>query len=336
MRSFGRNSSPSRTTKRVLGGPPYSDAGRGRPPRAERYVAEQIHPFAVRAKQSVLSFLEAAVLVDDANAHDIPQPGEKQLWEDERIAMIQHQLVQKAKAKEDEGMSPNNKSMSEAAIRKRQEREQRKAAAAAVAAAQKAKEGTEDEDLSIFTAEAASSGEPAIENASAKADQGPSQPYAITIPTSSNSVSWYRSDAHAFHTLDAARETGIWFYPSNVEERARCGVFRALWEKDYYLGCGIKFGGEYLVYPGALISLLKFWAVFIEAFLQATHCGTTRTSQRPCTHPPKVPCDPWRSSLTVDLALRQRRPTFCVHGTTRPSPLTSSQLNGQDSVDPPK
>lgn len=189
---------------------------------------------------------EAAVLVDDAHAHDIPQPGEKQLWENERIAMIQHQLVQKAKAKEDEGMSPNNKSMSEAAIRKRQEREQRKADAAAVAASQKAK----DEDLSVFTAEAASSGVPAVENESAKADPGPSQPYAITIPTSSNSVSWYRSDAHAFHTLDAARETGIWFYPSNVEERARCGVFRALWEKDYYLGCGIKFGGEYLVYPG--------------------------------------------------------------------------------------
>lgn len=188
------------------------------------------------------------MLVDDTNAHDIPGPEEKQLWEDQRSTMIQQQLVQKAKAKEEEVMSPNNKSMSEAAIRKREERELRKAA---VAAAQKAKEESEDADLSTFATEAATSGVLAEESGrQTPSSKAPSQPYAITIPTSSNSVSWYHSDAHAFATLDAARESGIWFYPSNEEERARCGVFRALWEKEYYLGCGIKFGGEYLVYPG--------------------------------------------------------------------------------------
>ncbi|KLO18836.1 hypothetical protein SCHPADRAFT_101584 [Schizopora paradoxa] len=191
---------------------------------------------------------EVAVLVDDANAHDTPGPEEKQLWEDQRATMIQKQLVQKAKAKEDEGISPNNKSTSEAAIRKRQERELKKAAAAA---AQKAKQESGDADLSVFNTEATSSGDPAVESGrETPSSKGPSQPYAITIPTSSNSVSWYHSDAHAFSTLDAARESGIWLYPSNEEERARCGVFRALWEKDYYLGNGIKFGGEYLVYPG--------------------------------------------------------------------------------------
>jgi hypothetical protein len=51
--------------------------------------------------------------------------------------------------------------------------------------------------------------------------------------------------------LDAARAAHVWSYPSNAEERARCEVFRDLWEKGYYMGGGSKFGGDWLVYPGA-------------------------------------------------------------------------------------
>ncbi|KAH0827018.1 hypothetical protein J3R83DRAFT_4687 [Lanmaoa asiatica] len=70
-----------------------------------------------------------------------------------------------------------------------------------------------------------------------------------------------------FTTLAAARDTGIWHYPETPTQRARCGVFQDLWERGHFLGGGIKFGGEYLVYPGmfppAYISS-KFLSVVLE------------------------------------------------------------------------
>jgi tRNA-splicing endonuclease subunit Sen34 len=76
--------------------------------------------------------------------------------------------------------------------------------------------------------------------------------HTVVVPTSSRDLPWFALKEHSYDTLDSAREAGIWVFPSNLQERARCGVFRALWEKGYYLGNGVKFGGEYLVYPGEL------------------------------------------------------------------------------------
>ena len=75
-------------------------------------------------------------------------------------------------------------------------------------------------------------------------------PYTIVIPASSSSLEWYDSSVCSYSTIEAAREAGVWDYPSNLTERARCGVFKDLWKQGYFMGGGIKFGGEYLVYPG--------------------------------------------------------------------------------------
>ncbi|KAF9533477.1 hypothetical protein CPB83DRAFT_845326 [Crepidotus variabilis] len=91
-----------------------------------------------------------------------------------------------------------------------------------------------------------------------------SQPYTIVVPASSSELEWYsptHSSAPSFSsfastatstytTLNAARAADVWTYPATLTERARCGVFRGLWEQGYFMGVGIKFGGEYLVYPG--------------------------------------------------------------------------------------
>jgi len=94
--------------------------------------------------------------------------------------------------------------------------------------------------------------------------------YTVSVPTTSDAFAWYnygdddndaasgprRRDQHhqrTYETLDAARAAGVWSYPANADERARCEVFRDLWEKGYYMGGGIKFGGDWLVYPGALL-----------------------------------------------------------------------------------
>ena len=86
--------------------------------------------------------------------------------------------------------------------------------------------------------------------------------YTISVPTTSDTLAWYDSKCnnngddnperhtYTYETLDAARAAHVWSYPSNAEERARCEVFRDLWEKGYYMGGGSKFGGDWLVYPG--------------------------------------------------------------------------------------
>lgn len=72
--------------------------------------------------------------------------------------------------------------------------------------------------------------------------------FTITIPSMSDVLAWYQP--RRYDTLIAARKAELWMYPSTSYERACCRVFRDLWEKGYYIGSGIKFGGEYLVYPG--------------------------------------------------------------------------------------
>ncbi|KAI5987320.1 tRNA intron endonuclease [Pisolithus marmoratus] len=74
--------------------------------------------------------------------------------------------------------------------------------------------------------------------------------YTVHIAAPSSQLEWYWQSLYSFTTLASAREAGIWDYPSTPEECARCAVFRDLREKGYYLGIGIKFGGNYLVYPG--------------------------------------------------------------------------------------
>jgi tRNA-splicing endonuclease subunit Sen34 len=66
----------------------------------------------------------------------------------------------------------------------------------------------------------------------------------------SSNLPWYQHDSHTYKSLQAAAKAGIWTFPSNPFQRARCTVFRHLWSQGYFLGTGIKFGGDFLVYPG--------------------------------------------------------------------------------------
>ncbi|GIY35623.1 tRNA-splicing endonuclease subunit Sen34 [Caerostris extrusa] len=49
-------------------------------------------------------------------------------------------------------------------------------------------------------------------------------------------------------------------YPSTEREKIRCAVYKDLWEKDYYITAGSKFGGDFLAYQG---DPLKYHALFI-------------------------------------------------------------------------
>jgi tRNA-splicing endonuclease subunit Sen34 len=137
--------------------------------------------------------------------------------------------------------------------------------------------------------------------------------YTVSVPTTSDAFAWYNydydddddDDGHdlasssgprqwhrrtTYETLDAARAAGVWSYPANVDERARCEVFRDLWEKGYYMGGGIKFGGDWLVYPGPSLSPppSSFHSLSRGGTNQAIRCDITRTLL-PLYKPPRLP-----------------------------------------------
>ena len=137
--------------------------------------------------------------------------------------------------------------MSEEAILRRRQREERRTALLA--------KTTEESETTTNMPEVSRPSTPV------SVAGGSSIPYTVTIPTSSSRLDWYYPKEHVYHTIATARSAGFWSFPLTSEERARCGIFRALWEKGYYMGCGIKFGGEYLVYPGAFTGASKMLRV---------------------------------------------------------------------------
>lgn len=55
---------------------------------------------------------------------------------------------------------------------------------------------------------------------------------------------------NTYTTLQEAYAANVWTYPRTLEERARCAVFEDLHSKGYFLSTGLRFGGDFVVYPG--------------------------------------------------------------------------------------
>lgn len=149
--------------------------------------------------------------------------------------------------------------MSEEALLKRRAREEKRLAQAARAA----DAASMSESLTPLLAQESDSvshtahAEPIQQNLPTSIpSSAASIPHTVVIPAASSLLEWYDADAHVYTTIEAAKAAGIWDYPSTLQERARCGVFRGLWEQGYFMGGGIKFGGDYLVYPGIFLSCL--------------------------------------------------------------------------------
>ncbi|KAI1788475.1 tRNA-intron endonuclease catalytic domain-like protein [Ganoderma leucocontextum] len=153
-------------------------------------------------------------------------------------------------------------STSEEAIRKRKEREAKRAAAARAKALA---EGLPVDDAVPPFLASASAIAPAEERP-ATPSKVAAQTFNVTIPASSSQLGWYDSGAATYSTLDAARETGVWTYPATPYERAKCRVFQDLWQKGNFMGGGIKFGGDFLVYPG---DPLRYHSHFVATVIES-------------------------------------------------------------------
>jgi tRNA-splicing endonuclease subunit Sen34 len=176
--------------------------------------------------------------MDDPNAHVQPSLVEIESWNNEQQASFRQQAV----ANEAKVAKEQTRSLSAEAMQKRKEREERR-----LLAAQKLAQEVID-DINTFSpvSELATKDEPSTTPGSSI----PRGTYTISIPAVSDEYQWYSPHHATFSTISSAQQTGVWTYPSNLNERARCGVFRSLWEQGYFMGSGIKFGGDYLVYPG--------------------------------------------------------------------------------------
>ncbi|KAH8108160.1 tRNA-intron endonuclease catalytic domain-like protein [Cristinia sonorae] len=199
-----------------------------------------------------------AVLVDDPTAHRKPSRSELEKWNTERRALVKTQLVKEG-AKEGGGVSAptGSRSMSEEAIRKRKAREEKRAAAKSPA------EGGEDTPVFVPSTPAqAQATVPVAENSNLA-----HATYTITVPANSASeLGWYSPEDYKYSTVKAAMQAGIWSYPSSAHERAKCKVFQDLWKKGHYMGGGIKFGGDYLVYPG---DPLRYHSHFVASVIDS-------------------------------------------------------------------
>jgi len=203
---------------------------------------------------------ELAVIVDDPRAHPEPSTSTIRKHDDERIEAINLQ-ISLVEAKEAKEATSTGRAMSEEALRKRKAREQKKALERAKAAAA----STESSD-SLFAPESSTStsGPFVVNPVSGSTPVTPS--YTVTIPTSSSSLPWYVPHKSTHTTLAWACMAGVWIYPSTLHERAKCGVFRGLWEQGYFMGGGIKFGGDFLVYPG---DPLRYHSHFVASVIDS-------------------------------------------------------------------
>lgn len=151
------------------------------------------------------------------------------MWNDTRKARLD------ASDRADTATKATPPQLSDAALQKRLERQKRKDAQKAVL--KHAQEARDTEAL--VTSESELREAPGAKETAS---------YVFRVPATSEAFSWY--EEKAYFTLQGARDAGLWNYPSNQEERAKCAVFADLWQKGYYMGNGLRFGGDWLVYPG--------------------------------------------------------------------------------------
>ena len=186
---------------------------------------------------------KAIILVDDTKAHNVDGMRGDALnqWHAQRLASILEQRRAAAEeARESKEKWKQQLALSDAAMEKKKSREMRRL----------------QDTVSIDVDEAASL-QPDPESKPLDDDAGArNTSHLLTIPSASADLPWHtvRLGDNAFDSLSSAANAGLWRYPSNADQRARCAVFEALRAKGYYMGKGLRFGGDFVVYPGEACS----------------------------------------------------------------------------------
>lgn len=208
-----------------------------------------------------MSLAELAVLVDDAQAHTTPSTVQVETFLQERSANFLAQQTETALHEQTKKLQMAER-YAGLIEQKRAEKQLKKGKGKAVEL------GTDPEALQSFELlvpdlppaslappSASSLSNPPRAPLSAETIAGTT--YHISIPTSSVSLPWYTPSnlAHIYPTLEAAREAGLFTYPNTKLQEVKCKIFEDLWSRGFYMGGGLKFGGDFLIYPGKILPL---------------------------------------------------------------------------------
>ncbi|CAG8656373.1 8513_t:CDS:2, partial [Funneliformis mosseae] len=85
----------------------------------------------------------------------------------------------------------------------------------------------------------------------------------INIKTTS-SFPWYNDNGNCYSSIDIAKQNNLWVWPNVQKDIQKYKVYCDLWDQGYYITSGIKFGGDYLLYPG---DPLRYHSHFIATVL---------------------------------------------------------------------
>lgn len=187
------------------------------------------------------SHLDAALLIDEAQAYESPTEEERaQFWEREDEKIQQQKMRTLAQQKE-------QREKIEAQLRAREGDEALKRRAARQAA--KANSTETSNELGESTR-------------ASQEESWARMAYVHDTPGSSAHLPGYRpctalmqasmlgARVNTYTSLQDAYAAGVWTYPRTLTERARCAVFEDLHSKGYFLSTGLRFGGDFVVYPG--------------------------------------------------------------------------------------
>ncbi|KAK4053769.1 tRNA-splicing endonuclease subunit [Microbotryomycetes sp. JL201] len=191
-----------------------------------------------------------AVLIDDVAAHRRATPEQARTYALQRDKAIETQIRLAQQAEQEKQAK-----MADVIARNREEKRRKQALEreAQVKAAQnesRAATQQDEENLDLFVSGKLdgkdTTGPPPALSGKALAEH----PHTIVIQPSSIDLPWYDPESAKYTTLEAARQAGIWHYPETPLQQTRCDVFQDLWRKGYFMGGGLRFGGDFLVYPG--------------------------------------------------------------------------------------
>ncbi|GAA5894080.1 hypothetical protein JCM8208_002343 [Rhodotorula glutinis] len=213
-----------------------------------------------------------AVLVDDSAAHLPPTPAQAASYAASRSSAITAQREASLASEAERKALHEAKHADEIAAKRRAKDERRRAQAAREVAEKGAMAQEEEGEGRIEVSvpplrEGETTTGPPASAAAAGAPASPSPlpapptpasrdlsavAYTIIIEPRSSSLAWYDPSLPraTYSTLEAASTAGVWSYPQTPLQEARCRVFEDLWRRGHYMGGGLRFGGDFLVYPG--------------------------------------------------------------------------------------
>ncbi|BGP13870.1 hypothetical protein JCM10213_002508 [Rhodosporidiobolus nylandii] len=199
-----------------------------------------------------------AVLVDDPAAHLPPSLAQSAQYASSRTSAISAQ--QEAQRQNDaerkrEFEAKNREKIEKKRAekeRKRLEREEQLRKDGIEVFVPDVPEGKDTTGAPAAAAASSSSPLPVAGPSPSTGHPAPDTHYTILIEPTSASFAWYdpSSSAVTYPTLEEAKAAGVWNYPASPVQEARCMVFEDLWRRGFYMGGGLRFGGDFLVYPG--------------------------------------------------------------------------------------